>query len=114
MAELVPDGIAPWNWNDDDPINHQTNPEGHRMTEPTITTDTAEAAARAAVESRLSTLGGEWRDAANEEVERRAARDEAIKAAHAVGFGVREIARAVGIDATTVSRLVRPKAEAGS
>lgn len=80
------------------------------MTEPTTTTDTADEVARAAIERGLTEAGRLWRDAANVEAERRATRDDKIKAAHAAGFGVREVARAVGVDPTHVSRVLRPKA----
>ena len=41
-------------------------------------------------------------------------RNEAIKAAHAAGGGVREIARATGLNVATVHNIIKPRSRGGS
>lgn len=54
----------------------------------------------------LADLGTKWRHAADRERKLRAQRDDAIRAAHAAGVGVREIGRLARVDATQVSRVL--------
>lgn len=55
----------------------------------------------------LNRAGTRWAKAAATEKRLRAERDAAIVSAHKGGMGIREIARATGIDPTQVMRVVR-------
>ncbi len=62
----------------------------------------------------LNRAGTRWARAAAAEKKARADRDAAILAAHQDGKGIREIARAIGIDPTQVMRVVRRAEEAAT
>lgn len=57
----------------------------------------------------LAAAGSAWRTAERAEIDRRALRDEAIRAANAAGIGGTEIARAVGMDRNAVHRIIAGK-----